>query len=300
MRAAHALNGDVDKGVATCKACSWVCSPRAVTLTAGKCLAQHMRAKAKQGCELHLEVLASLSGPVKPQKVPKCRAVASLQYSEHPNVHVCNIDVKFLKEVRRVVEGLKSDDSRTLRFPRCNFTFHVEKPPWGKSDIRWISALDELTFNFFRRAWNQLAVAQRLSFLGDLVLLSGYVVVRQFVKKSHFHTDFSETGQSAYTLMTPLYDMSDLSTCHLLGQTAAGVTKQYRYAFGKAIVFGDDFLHATETGEAPHAMAFLCFTLGRRKMGAEAWQNAEGYIAGQCPLYLNPAGCFVKSTHVRI
>ena len=39
--------------------------------------------------------------------------------------------------------------------------------------------------------------------------------------------------------------------------------RQYRYEFGRAIVFGDDFIHATEAGDAPRPLAFLCFTFAR-------------------------------------
>lgn len=124
--------------------------------------------------------------------------------------------------------------------------------------------------------------------------------------------------------MTPLYDMRALADCHLLcqvpqplppvdvtdevaavtaqdatgeatGESAARdvVTKQYRYAQGEAIVFGDGFEHATETGTAPHPLAFLCFTFGSRSCTPEQWQNAEAYIAEQGGVYQTPWGRLV-------
>eukprot|EP00961_Rhodomonas_salina_P069510 933354-Rhodomonas_salina.1 len=53
---------------------------------------------------------------------------------------------------------------------------------------------------------------------GRIVLFSGFLVIRQNTRKSTFHTDFNGTNGKAFTLMTPLQDMSDLSECHLLAK----------------------------------------------------------------------------------
>jgi hypothetical protein len=55
--------------------------------------------------------------------------------------------------------------------------------------------------------------------------------------------DFTGTADSAFTLMTPLYDMQHLPASHLLGRggpaaagktkTGGGQVKQYRYQFGE-------------------------------------------------------------------
>ena len=119
--------------------------------------------------------------------------------------------------------------------------------------------------------------------------------------------------------MTPLYDMSGLADCHLLCRVAAAphsgactdaalpdvreeaaaatgehwVTKQYRYKVGEAIVFGDGFEHATQTGVAPQQLAFLCFTFGDRHCTPEQWSAAEAYIREQGPVYQDPGGNLV-------
>ncbi|CAE8732713.1 unnamed protein product [Polarella glacialis] len=89
--------------------------------------------------------------------------------------------------------------------------------------------------------------------------------------------------------------MSALSNCHLLGESAKCQRRQYRYDLGRGIVFGDDFVHATETGHAPHPMVFLCFTFGNQKMTQDQWLNTRDYIAYQCPLFQDPSGHLVKS-----
>ena len=97
--------------------------------------------------------------------------------------------------------------------------------------------------------------------------------------------------------MTPLTaDVAALPDCHLLcelppaEECAAPEVRQHRYALGEAIVFGDDFVHATQTGEAPRDLVFLCFTFGNAKMTLAQWRSAEYYISEQCPIYQNPAG----------
>ena len=144
-------------------------------------------------------------------------------------------------------------------------------------------------------AFDQLGVARRFGFLGEMRLFSGFFVSRRSTLKSHFHTDFSDTDGSAFTLMTPLYDMGALPDCQLLCKASDGALMQYRYALGRAIVFGDGFVHATETGVAPRTLAFLCFTFGDRRMTPAQWANAETYIEAQSPIYQTPAGKLVQS-----
>ena len=141
-------------------------------------------------------------------------------------------------------------------------------------------------------------------------MFSGFFVLRKETKKSHFHKDFGDTGNKAFTMMIPLCDMSALSDCHLLCRVPSSsaqppadtadepliVTKQYRYKCGEeAIVFGDGFEHATETGLAPSQLSFLCFTFGDRKCTDEQWKAAEGYISEQGPIYRDPSGRFAGS-----
>ena len=308
---------------------------------------------------------------------------------EVENVFTCNIDSSALAGVRAVVSSLLaslrsssgsnstlgSGGSCKLTFKPKKLHFHAERPNW-KSDIRWVSAGDEATLGFFQALFDKLKIAASFSFLGTkMVLYSGFFVLRQSTRKSHFHTDFGDTGNKAYTLMTPLEDMSDLTDCHLLaklrklpkaprvppvvdlsceggsaasggdassgtaGGTASGAAgdgasrteaqvadadneasstadddadgtaiaadgyaeekpfeyRQYRYECGRGIAFGDGFVHATETGDSPRPLAFLCFTFGDASLTDAQWRSAEAYISQQGPWYKDPKGAIVAS-----
>ncbi|KAJ1494430.1 hypothetical protein T484DRAFT_1877560, partial [Baffinella frigidus] len=152
------------------------------------------------------------------------------------NLFTCAIDVSKLSTVRTVVAalvsslrsssstagaggigGLGGGGSCKLPFKPKRYTFHAERPNW-KSDIRWVSADDEHTFGLFQALFDKLGLAAAFSFLGQMTLFSGFLVIRQCTRKSHFHTDFGDTGGKAFTLMTPLDDMADLDACHLLAK----------------------------------------------------------------------------------
>ena len=254
------------------------------------------------------------------------------------NVYTCKMDTKQLSSVRQITDGLtqslrkmggSSNDlgcggSCKLEYKPKRLAFHAERPNW-KSDIRWVSADDAITFDFFQTLFDKLRIADKFSFLGTMRLFSGFFVVRQCTRKSHFHTDFSDSGGKAFTLMTPLNDMSDLEDCHLLAQIqrppapAVDVSGcddghggdadigmsgdgfghtvcQYRYEFGTGIAFGDGFVHATETGASPRPLCFLCFTFGDKDISDEQWHNASAYISQQGPVYQDPWGSLVTSS----
>lgn len=245
-----------------------------------------------------------------------------------PNVFTCSIDVAKLGGIRAIAMALASSiRSRANHHGEKNglsglggggscklsvkkHTFHIERPNW-KSDIRWASADDEATFGLFQALFDKLGIAAEFGFLGPMTLFSGFLVIRQCTRKSHFHADFTDTGGRAFTLMTPLEDMSDLWDCHLVVKlphdgsdegSSADTTedmrqmRQYRYELGRAIVFGDSFIHATQTGESPRPLMFLCFTFGNRCMTDDQWRGAEEYISQQCPYYRDPKGQLVLST----
>lgn len=141
--------------------------------------------------------------------------------TECANAYVCPLDAAKLVALRHIVEGLRQESGgqkSALVFKPRRWRFHAERPTW-KSDIRWISAADEQTFRgLFEPLFAKLGIASLFSFLGDMALFSGFFVTRGHTRKTHFHTDFGDTGSRCFTLMTPLYDMADLRDCHLLCQ----------------------------------------------------------------------------------
>ena len=250
-------------------------------------------------------------------RAPSSGAVAR---TEAPNVYLLTFDERctnLLLALHALTSSLKAPSGgaggksseliarkRCISLPHIRWRFHAEHPTW-KSDIRWVSSADEVTMRgLFLSLFQQLGVAERCRSLrlGDMVMYSGFFVCRRNTLKSHFHRDFGE-GSRAFTLMTPLQCMDEISDCHLLcrvpteGSASAKPTpeppmalKQYRYKLGEAIIFGDDFEHATQTGEAPQQLAFLCFTFGDRNCTDEEFKAAEAYIAEQGPIYLDPRG----------
>lgn len=180
---------------------------------------------------------------------------------EAANVFTVPLQRAEITLARSIFESLRPAVPSTslLSIASRRWAFHVERPGW-KSDIAWVAANDALTFrSCFQMLFDRLEVPRLFGFLGEMVLFSGFFVSRKSTAKSHFHTDFSDTGNRAFTLMTPLFDMSSLPDCQLLCKLSEQVLKQYRYQLGRGIVFGDQFVHATETGAAPRTLAFLCF-----------------------------------------
>ena len=274
---------------------------------------------------------------------------AAVRSTEGTNAYVFTLDAstaKPLAALGSLIETLKAPKGGAKgELVAKRWRFHSEAPNW-KSDIRWVSAADAATFrDFFVPLFHKLAIAEAFLFLGcAMVPFSGFFVVRKDTQKSYFHKDFTATGGKAFTLMTPLYDMSDLPDCHLLCRVPAAeaasrdeareplalasagagkrgssegepresqaaarepigddvpecplITKQYRYTLGEAIVFDDDFEHATETGTAPRTLAFLCFTFGDRQCTEAQWNAAQEYIREQGPIYSDPRGNLVGS-----
>mmetsp|Transcript_26856 Transcript_26856/g.52179 ORF Transcript_26856/g.52179 Transcript_26856/m.52179 type:complete len:362 (-) Transcript_26856:373-1458(-) len=221
---------------------------------------------------------------------------------DHPsrNVYTCPVSLGAIEAARRVVEGLRPGNKpKTLAFRKKKLVFHVEQPTW-KSDIKWISAHDPASLSFFQGIYGRLGLADAFTHIGKMVMLSGYFVTRCTTLKSHFHTDFDCTGGRAFTFMAPLFDMSGMKDGHLLcetGNESKGIAR-YRYQLGRAIVFGDGFVHATETGTAPREIAFLCFTFGDHKMKLGEWRKAEYYISRQCPFYKDLAGNVLRSAEI--
>merc|ERR1712124_86221 len=98
-------------------------------------------------------------------------------------------------------------------------------------------------------------------------MFAGSLVVRVGARDSpYWHVDYEWScepqAKQAYTLMTPLYDMSCYEDGHLLYKNTADEECVYKYKLGKAVVFGSGFEHATQPCLDSQAKAFLCFNFG--------------------------------------
>lgn len=136
---------------------------------------------------------------------------SNVRGTEHSNVYLCDLDLD-LTVIDRVRDSFEQQikDPVTGQLHGDGLAFEVVEPGWGHSDIRWISAADATTFGWFQASFEALKVAESFQFLTEMTMFSGYIVARSHMEKSNFHVDFTGTGGSAFTLMTPLYDMTDL------------------------------------------------------------------------------------------
>lgn len=157
-------------------------------------------------------------------------------------------------------------------------------------DLHWVSSSNQAGFDFFQRYFDELQVTSRtqdvLGNCGELIMYSGFFVVRSHMTASHYHNDYSTgVGMNALTLMTPVTNV--IADGHLLYEDLDGKEQVYEYSLGKAVSFGGDFYHSTQpfTAEVPYC--FLCFTYGLRN--AEQWDLIAETVAEQGLMYRHPA-----------
>ena len=160
-------------------------------------------------------------------------------------------------------------------------------PGWN-GDMRWISPGDEAGFAFFDKYFDKLRVAEKTNELfgvcNELIMYSGFFVVRSFTKNTYYHIDYSgSVGLNAFTLMTPVMQTR---VGNLLYHDIKGEEQVYNYTRGKAVCFGGDFYHSTEPFESPEPYVFLCFTYG--VTDTEIWDSIAETAAEQCKIFRHP------------
>jgi hypothetical protein len=189
---------------------------------------------------------------------------------------------------RTIVAEFKNFESLPGRFSTI-------RPPNWDSDIRWISAADEPTFQLFQSAFDRLEIAphieQYLDIAEKVALYAGFLVVRRKCLKLHLHVDWAETNNEAFTLLTPV--SAELGGFGLTYETLAAGTSDYDYKMGEAIVFGDHFKHGTQVGEASEDVILLCFEFGTDKM--EYWPRIYETVGYQVTHIRRPDGLFVTA-----
>jgi hypothetical protein len=176
-----------------------------------------------------------------------------------------------------------------------NFSCITPSKEWN-SDIEWISAADEPTFALFQSAFDRLAIADRAAPYLDVAsavrLYAGFLVVRSRCTDAHFHVDWSETNNEAFTFMTPV--SGDASGFGLLYKRLDGGVGEYRYKTGEGIAFGDKFEHSTKPGQSERPVVLLCFVYGTDKM--EYWPKINRTVGTQVTHLRQPDGAFSRAT----
>jgi hypothetical protein len=164
-------------------------------------------------------------------------------------------------------------------------------PNWD-SDVRWISPNSPETFSYFQSRFERLDIASHVLPWLDIEtcvrMYSGFFVTRSRCEAPTFHVDWQNTGNQAFTLLTPITDNTD--GFGMLYREYDGSESVYSYKQGKALILGDDFIHSTQPGRSEQPVTLLSFTFGTDKM--EYWPNIALTAANQGNLFCLPDGSF--------
>ena len=164
-------------------------------------------------------------------------------------------------------------------------------PNWS-SDIKWISPDTLAGFGYFQKQFRRLDICRHILPLLDkdkcARMYSGFIVLRTRCDATNFHVDWRNTGNQAFTLLTPITPV--VPGFGLLYYQSDGTVASYSYKTGKALIFGDSFLHSTQPGCSNSPFALLSFTFGTDKM--KYWPNIALTTEGQGSLTRLPDGTF--------
>jgi len=168
-------------------------------------------------------------------------------------------------------------------------------PGWN-GDLRWISSANAAGFAFFDKYFKKLAIVKKTKKLlgdcGELIMYSGFFVVRSQTTNPYYHVDYSaNVGLNALTLMTPVTPTGE--TGNLLYHDVDGKEKVYKYSRGSAVCFGGNFYHSTEPFESSQPYVFLCFSFGVTDM--ELWDSIAETAAEQGLMYRHPTRGIVQT-----
>ena len=215
------------------------------------------------------------------------------------NVYEIRVDPSLIESAKAIfrqhIEPRVNDPCGT--FYSRELAFHVNRPPdWG-SDISWWSADDAQTYRYFERElFQKLNLGEPFDRLIDTArairLYCPFFVVRSRCEETFYHVDFEPgCGTNAYTLMTPLEDMTAMDDGHLAYLDASGRSSIYRYEKGTAIVFGASFYHGTQVVAGGPPRALLCFTFGSDK--EKYWPEIRKSIYYQSRVLCTPGGALL-------
>jgi hypothetical protein len=179
------------------------------------------------------------------------------------------------------------------RHPGDDSHFCCYRPNWN-SDIRWISASAESSFDMFQSAFDRLNVARHVAPFLDLEehvrLYVGFIVLRSECTSPSFHLDWIDCNNEGFTLITPISDCPP--GFGMLYNKLNGQVAPYEYRRGQALIFGDHFWHSTAPGKSDRPVALLSFTFGTDKM--IHWKRLSQTAADQSSLIRKPNGEFAR------
>ena len=156
-------------------------------------------------------------------------------------------------------------------------------------DLRWVSSGNRKGLTFFESYFRKLQIEDKtkavLGNCGELMMYSGFFVIRSQMSSPHYHYDYSDgVGMSALTLMTPVTPVG--TTGHLLYEDLGGKERIYEYSPGVAVSFGAEFNHSTQPFESDTPYCFLCFTYGVKDL--DRWDLIAETVTHQGMMYRHP------------
>jgi hypothetical protein len=198
------------------------------------------------------------------------------------NVMTASADTGIVAEFRALANG-------AIREP----DYAVIRPKWH-SDIQWVSANTPATFALFESAFDRMGIGAHVAEYLDLEdqprLYNGFVLLRTACSKPDFHVDWMDTGNEAFTFITPFDER--IRGFGILYEKVTGTIAEYDYRPGEAIIFGDGFVHSTKPGTSDAPVATLCFQFGTDKM--KHWDKIMQTAGYQSLFIQQPDGRFAR------
>jgi hypothetical protein len=196
------------------------------------------------------------------------------------NVLTIPVDRKVVAEFESLSRGPFRDDDYAILNPKWN------------SDLQWISANTLDSFAIFQSAFDRLGIAEHVRQHLDLEheprLYAGFLLLRSSCSDTNFHVDWIDTGNQAFTFITPLDEHS--RDFGIIYRKLTGTIGEYGYKPGEGIMFGDNFCHSTKPGLSEEPVRLLCFQFGTDKM--EYWDKILATAGYQSLLIQQPDGQF--------
>lgn len=162
---------------------------------------------------------------------------------------------------------------------------------FGTQPLLWFSCNNKDTYNLFMRFFNHLDIHNDLKELVDydenIIMYCGFFVIGNQATNVKWHVDYL-ADSSAYTLITPLFELDD-EHGNLLYETKENTVGLYKYSMNEAIIFGENFLHSTEPYEpSNNKRILLSLTFGTDKI--KYWDSLKHTVGVQSKFIMLPCG----------
>ena len=219
------------------------------------------------------------------------------------NVYTVSYDASLLDKLRKVfkeslMDGLKAEQNAhllsggkgvNLEFTDKKLKFHFLS--YGTAPLLWISNNNLGTYNIFKSFLKKLDILddikELVEYKKDLRMYCGFFVVGNKMDRETWHVDYHK-GANAYTLITPLFELDELHG-NLTYKNEDSNVEKYTYKMNEAIIFGDNFHHATEPYEKTDCLrVMVSMTFGTDMI--EHWSILKQTIGNQSNFMILPCG----------